>query len=145
MHDDDIAIDYLLSELGKHGPSQFDVSKELEVRFGTDFANKLSVFYERSLEYYNLAKRSPENGLIELTRKGHEVIQSGGWLVFKRLDEIANEEEFRREIERRDREVKREASHDKYKLQRTQNMSAIALVLAIAALVLSIANFLSSR
>ena len=142
MHDDHIVIDYLLKELGKHGPSQFDVNKELEVKFGTDFANKLSVFYERSLEYYDLAKRNSDNGLIELTRKGHEAIQNDGWLAFKRLDEIASEEEFRREVERRDRKAKGEEDHHKNTLQRTQNMSAVALALAITALVLTIANFI---
>lgn len=138
MHDDHKVIDYLLEELNKHGASQFDVSKELEVRFGTEFANKLSAFYERSLEYYDLAKTNPENGFIEPTSKGHEVIKNGGWIAFKRLDEIANEEEFRREVARRDKEASRDEEREKKSWQRAQNMSALALVLALAALVLAL-------
>ncbi|MCB9191542.1 MAG: hypothetical protein H6602_07755 [Flavobacteriales bacterium] len=49
MHDDHQVIDYLLDVLDKHSSSHFDVNKELEVRYGKDFADKLSVFYERSL------------------------------------------------------------------------------------------------
>ena len=142
MHDDHKVIDYLLHELHKHGPLQFDVSKELEVRFGTDFANRLSAFYERSLEYYDLAKRNPETDLINVTIKGRSAIEKGGWLAYKRLDEIVNEEAFRKELARREKESKKEADQEKYRLQRTQNMSAVALVLAIAAIIISLVNFL---
>ena len=143
MHDDHIVIDYLLKELHDHGPSQFDVSKELEVRFGMDFANRLSVFYARSLEYYDLAKKNQDGGFFNLTDKGQKAIKNGGWLAFKRLDEIAIEEEFRRELASRKREAEREAEHEKKSFQKTQNMSAIALILAVAAFVLSLANYLT--
>lgn len=142
MHDDHIVIDYLLEVLNKHGSSQFDVSKELEVRYGKDFAIKLSAFYERALEYYDVAKKNPKYGLIELTPKGKEALIRGGWLASKQLDDIESEEAFKREVVRRDNEAKAEELYDKAMLQRTQNMSVVALVLAISSIILSVANFI---
>ncbi|MCB9191543.1 MAG: hypothetical protein H6602_07760 [Flavobacteriales bacterium] len=62
-------------------------------------------------------------------------------MASKTLDDIESEVEFNREIARRDEEARIDEEREKMSWQRAQNMSAIALALAIVAIILSVVNF----
>lgn len=167
MSDDHDIIDTLLHALVDKGEGSFDVFNELLYLKGPDYANRMYVFYERSLEYHKLVNRNHhQKSQFTLTSLGKEVSKKGGWnkyliwkeeqarLEYEKTDRLEYEKTDRFEIERADR-LEREKNNRLKELFRkhrerldlstkekndfTMTLSVIAVIFAFIALVCSVA------